>query len=258
MDHRMHLLSSIHLDPEFSSNRFFRFAFRMAKLLLHIQVGKIEIYGSENLYSADAPIMICSNHSHYVDAAILGVVLKHPAHYMAHSDVFRKGLGLGKFIFRKLGAFSAGDGTCSSAQHACKTAVNALTAGETLVIQPEGRISFAPKIFRFRSGAVRIINEASNQLGKSVSIVPAFIKYGRYPGRWIHFTENSSWQGFLLLFGFFYYRRGATVIFGRPISSAELPGNNRIASSFLLSKVAELGDITFENVCDASIVSAEL
>jgi 1-acyl-sn-glycerol-3-phosphate acyltransferase len=250
----MQLLSSIHLGPGFRSNRFFRFAFQMSKLLLHIQVGKIEIYGAENLYSADAPIMICSNHSHYVDAAILGVVMKHPAHYMAHDDVFRKGLGLGKFLFRKLGAFSAGNGTCSGAQHAYKTGVNALIAGETLVIQPEGRISFAPKIFRFRSGAVRILNQASNQLGKSVSVVPAFIKYGRYPGGWIHFTENSTWQGLLLLLGSFYFRRGATVIFGRPISSTEIPRNNRIASSFLLSKVAELGDIRFENVCDGSIV----
>jgi 1-acyl-sn-glycerol-3-phosphate acyltransferase len=253
----MQLLSSIHLDPASSSNRFFRFAFRMCKLLLHLQVGKIEIYGAENLHSADTPIMICSNHSHYVDAAILGVVLKHPARYMAHSEVFKKGLGLGKFLFRKLGAFSAGDGTYSGAQHACKIAVDALIAGETLVMQPEGHISFAPKIFRFRSGAIRIINEASNQLGKSVYIVPAFIKYGRYPGQWIHFTENSTVQGFLLMLGAFYYRRGATVIFGRPISSEELPMNNRIASSFLLSKVAALGDVTFENVCEGSIVNVE-
>lgn len=253
----MQLLSSIHLDPESPSNRFFRFAFRMCKLLLQVQVGKIEIYGAENLYAADTPIMICSNHSHYVDAAILGVVLKHPARYMAHSDVFRKGLGLGKFLFRKLGAFSAGDGTYCGAQHACKAAVNALIAGETLVIQPEGHISFASKIFRFRNGAVRILNEASNQLGKSIYIIPTFIKYSRYPGRWIHFTENSTVQGFLLLLGSLYYRRGATVIFGRPISSAELPTNNRIASSFLLSKVAELGDFTFENVCDGSIVNVE-
>ncbi len=252
----MRILSTIYPDPECSSNLFFRFAFRLCKLLLQVQVGRIEIYGEENIQITDNPLMICANHPHYVDTMILGIALRRPARVMAHQQVFRFGFGVGKFIFKKLGAFSAGNGTRSGAQQACKTAVDALKSGEVLIMLPEGEISFSSTIHKFRSGAVRITNEVSNQLGKSAYVVPAYIKYGRYPGRWIHRIPGSGMQGFLLLLGFFYYRRGATLIFGNPISSEELPRRSRIASNFLLSQVAELGNFKLENVRDGSMINA--
>lgn len=254
----MQLISTIHPDSEFLSNRFFCWVVRLCKILLYVQVGKVEIYGLENLQNTDTPAMICSNHPHYVDALILGIALKRPSRCMVHRQVFRYGFGLGKFIFKKLGGFSAGDGTLSGAKKACNVAVNALIAGETLVMLPEGHISFAPRINRFRNGAVRILNEVSNQLGKSAYTVPAYIQYGRYPGEWIHRIPGSTLQGLLMLFGSLYYRRGAKVIFGKPISSAEIPKRSRIASNFLLSRVAELGNLTLENDNDFSRIGAKL
>jgi 1-acyl-sn-glycerol-3-phosphate acyltransferase len=254
----MQLLSSFQPESQLHSNRFFSMAFRLCKLLVQIQVGKVEIYGEENLHVVDGPMMICANHPHYVDAMILGIVLQHPARYMADEQVFRNGFGIGKFICKNLGAFSAGDGTCSGALESCRTAVNALISNEILVMHPEGHISFASKINHFRNGAIRILNEASNQLGKSAYIIPAYIKYGRYPGSWIRRVSNVTLQAMLMLLGSFYYRRGATVIFGKPISCAELPNRSRIASNFLLAKVAELGNSEVENVYDAADIQSVL
>jgi 1-acyl-sn-glycerol-3-phosphate acyltransferase len=98
-----------------------------------------------------------------------------------------------------------------------------LVSGQQLVIFPEGLTNFSPSVDDLRPGAVKIAREAAIRLGKPVYIVPGYTRYGRYPGKWLAKLDRPI-QYFTVLFGFPFFRRGAVVTIGKPISTTELYG----------------------------------
>jgi hypothetical protein len=68
------------------------------------------------------------------------------------------------------------------------------------------------------------------------------IRYGRSPGSWIRKWNEPS-QYFWTLLNWWYYRRGATDVIGKPISSADLPEGDTEAADFLAASVARLDPI---------------
>jgi len=98
-----------------------------------------------------------------------------------------------------------------------------LTAGQQLMIFPEGLTNFSPSVDDLRPGTVKIAREAAMRLGKPVYIIPVYTRYGRYPVKWLARFDRPI-QYFTVLLGFAFFRRGALVTVGKPISTTELYG----------------------------------
>jgi len=215
---------------------------RLARLLVFIHVGKIKIIGRENLDIIEGAVLICPNHPHYVDSAVLLMVLGKSARCMAHAELFRLGFGLGALLMSRIGAFPANDGISGSGRKSCQTAVNALLAGERVVVFPEGSTSFKEELLPLRSGATWIVNKTSRDSGKPAFLVPIFIEYGRYPGKWIQKLKAPT-QYLLMFLGFWRYRKGVTVTIREPISNLELPLQKHQACQLLRDRILSLDSI---------------
>ena len=216
----------------------FAFAIWLVRILTFIQVGEVRVIGRENLKKQD-PVIICPNHPHYIDAAIVPILMERQGRYMLDEDVLRFGFGLGALICVPAGGFPVRDGTRGSNLHACEAGAQYLASGYTLLIFPEGHTNFSLKMQPLKKGAIRIARLAENKLGRPVFIVPAHIRYGRYPSGWIRKIKPPL-QYFIVFLGFFYFRRGATVIFGEPISTSDLPASEKSACNFLAEKIQSL------------------
>lgn len=210
---------------------------RLSRLLLWIQVGKVHVIGEENL-NPPGPMIIAPNHGHSVDPAPFSLLLKEPARYMAARGVFTFGGGLGALMAAPCGAFAA-DLTPGKGGPAREAAVKVLSTGQRLVMFPEGWAWMTGKVGEFKKGAVRIAKEASLKLGAPTYIVPVFMKYGGHPGDWIlKFPPPAQYLIVLLMFPF--YRRGLTMVIGKPICSNDLPDDAAKATEVLRNTVMSL------------------
>lgn len=221
------------------SERATRNLVRFSRFLTWLQVGRVQIVGRENLDLPDGPMMFSSNHPHYIDAAIVPIVLNRPARYMAHETVFQFGFGLGALLCAPAGGFVAHDRIRDNGARARAAGVKALTSGQTLVLLPEGLTNFEPTLLPLKQGAVKIVKDAARQLGKTTYIVPAYIRYGKYPGAWIQKYRRPI-QYLLVFLMLAWYRRGAKVVIGRPIASTELPDDDAQATELLRQRIVEL------------------
>jgi 1-acyl-sn-glycerol-3-phosphate acyltransferase len=216
----------------------FAFVMWILRILTYIQVGEVRVIGRENL-NTQGPMIVSPNHPHYVDAAIFPNLIQRQARYMVDEDVLRFGFGLGALILVPAGAFPARDRTRGSNLRTCETAVQFLSSGYPLMIFPEGHTNFKLQMAPLKKGAIRIAKMASQKLQKPVFIVPAHIRYGRYPSGWLQEIKPPL-QYLLVLLASFYFRRGATVIFGTPISSADLPQLDKEACNYLAKNIQAL------------------
>jgi 1-acyl-sn-glycerol-3-phosphate acyltransferase len=211
----------------------------LGKILTFIQVGKIRFIGRENLSSADGPVIVCPNHPHYIDSAIIPILMEKQGRYMADEDVLSFGLGLGALFLVPLGAFPARDKSPDSNLRTIAAGAKFLASGFSLLIFPEGHTNFNLKMQPVKKGAIRIAKLASTMFGKPVYIVPAYIRYGKYFPVWIQRIKPPL-QYLIVLLGFFYFRRGATVVIGKPISSADFPSSDNEACEFLADRIVAL------------------
>jgi 1-acyl-sn-glycerol-3-phosphate acyltransferase len=196
---------------------------RVARAFICLQVGKIRYVGLENLQNVPGPSIYSANHPYYIDPLIASQTINKPARYMAHGRVMQSLGGLLGVYLSKRGVFAAQDNIKDGGARTREAATQMLVDGQQLVVFPEGLTNFSPSVDDLRPGTVKIAREAAIRLGKPVYIVPGYTRYGKYPGRWLAKLDRPI-QYFMVLFGFPFFRRGAVVTVGTPISTNELYG----------------------------------
>jgi len=218
--------------------RALRFLMRWAKTLAFIQVGNIKIVGRENLDNIPGPHVITPNHPHWVDVAVTPILVNGPARYMAAQGVFTFAGGLGALMVGPIGAFCA-DLTRGRGAPALEAGIKVLTSGQRLVMFPEGWAYLDGKLGPFKKGAVRIAREAANRLGQTTYVVPVNLRYGKYPGSWI--TKLPPPIEYALVFAlFFVYRRGLTMVVGKPIAIDQFSLDDATATEELKQAIIAL------------------
>jgi 1-acyl-sn-glycerol-3-phosphate acyltransferase len=205
------------------TSRFVASLNRAARFFIGIQVGKIRYVGLENLDNIPGPSIYTANHPHYIDPLIASQTVNRPARYMAHGRVMQSLGGLLGVYLSKRGVFAAQDQIKDGGIRTREAATQMLVSGQQLVIFPEGLTNFSPSVDDLRPGVVKIAREAAIRLGKPVYVVPGYTRYGKYPGAWLAKLDRPI-QYFTVLFGFAFFRRGAVVTVGKPISTNELYG----------------------------------
>jgi 1-acyl-sn-glycerol-3-phosphate acyltransferase len=214
-----------------------RVIYWIGRIFTWFQVGPVRVYGKENLQSP-GPKMLCANHGSHADPPLAALITNGSTRFIAADQVFKFGGGIGALIMGPLGVFPCNlqKGQGRPARDAC---IKVLANGEDLVLFPEG-ISWADgEVREFKKGAVFITKAAAEALGAPAYILPYYIRYNRYAGKWI-LKYPWVYQYFWILFNAWYYRRGVTVVVGKPISSAELPVDDVAGTELLRQRILEL------------------
>jgi len=204
----------------------------LSRFLTWLIVGRVKVEGQENLAKLPegCSCQITPNHSHYADVFVMPVVLKgRGVRYMADAAVMGGAGGLLGLLIAPMGAFAANR----------QAGIEVLNSGQGMVIFPEGWTYLDGVMGIFRRGAVNMCRVSAAATQKQSYLVPAYIKYGRYPGAWIKKLPIRL-QYAVMLLAFPYYRRGVSVVIGEPISSAALGGDDKIDTEFLRSEVLKL------------------
>lgn len=202
------------------------------------QVGKVTVYGWENMDGLDGPKMYCANHGSHADPPLAALLTRSKARFIATDMIFKFCRGLGSLVFAPMGVFccTLDKGKGRPARDAC---IKVLANGEDLVLFPEG-ISWADGMVReFKKGAVYITKAAAEQLGKTIYIVPYYIRYNRYGGAWM-LKYPWVYQYFWIFLHAWYFRRGATIVVGKPIRSDELPEDDTVGTQMLKNHIMVL------------------
>jgi 1-acyl-sn-glycerol-3-phosphate acyltransferase len=224
----------IHPAPGFFARLFLRV---LSRLVGFFQVGHIKVVGRENIPSS-GPYLVTANHPSYADPAMLMIALKRPLRFLAAQRFFQFCFGLPSLLAAPCGAISV-DLHRGKGAPAFKASVEVLNRGEVLAMFPEGYAYLDHKMGPFRKGAPKIVQAVARQTGKPAYIVPIAIRYWKAPGSWIRKWDEPK-QYFWLMLNWWYYRRGATIVIGKPISSQELPKDGTKAADYLAQRIAEL------------------
>ena len=221
--------------PTARAMRWYR---RIAKFHLFLQVGNLEVQGTELLAGFNGEIIVTPNHPSSADLAVAPLVVIKPVRTMAAQGVMTFCFGLGALIAGPMGGFAV-DITPGRGGPAHDAAVRVLTTGQILMMFPEGHTHVDGRVGVMKKGAVRIAKESAEILGRDVYIVPMFLRYGRYPGAWIN-KVSPPLDYFLLLLLAPLYRRGVTVVIGAPIASSLLDADDDLATEQLRTAIISL------------------
>lgn len=112
--------------------RLLRFFFRLYLRLFHL----VEVRGAEHI-PATGPVILCANHSSYLDSMLVAVCTERPVRFLIHHAFYRHPL-LGFFV-RSCGAVPITQGR--SDKEAMRRAALLLEQGEVLGIFPEGGLT---------------------------------------------------------------------------------------------------------------------
>lgn len=194
---------------------------RLFSYLIALQVGKVHIEGKENIDAVTGPKILSGNHPHWADVGLMPLLVDGTGRFMAHGRVMTFFWGLLGVWLSKAGVFAANDEIRDGGARTREAATKMLEGGETLVIMPEGLTNFSPEVAPFKPGTVKIAREAARRMGQPVYLVPVYIRYGKYPGAWLAKLDRAL-QYFVVFLLFPFYRRGARVVVGKAISTAEL------------------------------------
>lgn len=221
MSEHVQLITTCGYVPEPPTEAAFRTLIRVARVLVWLQIGKIRVSGLEHL-DCGRPRLIVPTHGHYLDPFVLGQVLPDRARWMTARGLLALGGGLvGLFLTRCGGAFCT-DLDEGKGAPALRAAVRILASGQTLVMFPEGWANVDGVVRPFKPGAASVARLATTKTRQPVSIVPVYLRYGRYPGPWIN-RLPAPLQFLLVFLLLAVYRRGVHVVFGKPFLSTELP-----------------------------------
>lgn len=163
-------------------NLAYRFAAWIALVVIRVQRWRIRVEGLEHVPAAGGAV-IAANHTSYWDFFVAGrgpyLRFRRPVRIMAKESLFR--IPLFGRLMRRTGNIPVrrGDG-----RGALRTAIEALEAGELVLVLPEQTISRSFDLLPFRPGAARMA------IAAGVPLVPAitwgshrFYTMGRRP-RW--------------------------------------------------------------------------
>jgi len=199
-------------------------------------VGEITVVGQDKLDAMHGPFTLAFNHGSLLDTAIAPVVLGRPARYPAAQGVTRLLGGLVGWVMSKWGIFTVNLENGHAALGASK---NVMLAGQILVIFPEAWTWMDGAVRKMKTGTVRFTRMAAEESGKPVYIVPGYMHYHRYPGKWI-LKLPMALQWLIPLVFAFYYARGCTVVIGDAINTMDLPEDPRAATEILREKIIAL------------------
>lgn len=127
---------------------------------------RVHIVNAEKI-PQDGGLIICGNHSSYLDPIVLGVAVKRHIRFMAKSELFKiKGLG---WFIRKVGSFPVHRG--ENDLTAIKTALKILKNGEVLGLFPQGKRVSAEEAVDAKAGLAMFSYKTK------ASILPVGINY---------------------------------------------------------------------------------
>ncbi|MCL2421011.1 MAG: 1-acyl-sn-glycerol-3-phosphate acyltransferase [Defluviitaleaceae bacterium] len=110
----------------------YRFACFIINIAAHI-IYRIQVEGAEHI-PQDGAFILCSNHIHSYDPAMLAISIKRQLRFMAKKELFRTKI-LGSF-FRSVGAFPVDRGAADMTSY--RTAMKELKSGMGLLVFSQG------------------------------------------------------------------------------------------------------------------------
>jgi 1-acyl-sn-glycerol-3-phosphate acyltransferase len=133
-------------------------AVRLAcRLLLRACFCPLRVHGTEHLAGV-GPVVLCANHSSYVDSVVLLAALPMRVRFVAKRELLARPLiGL---ILRKAGHLAVERLDVSRSVEDARAVGDTLRAGESLLVFPEGTFGEAPGLLPFRLGAFKAAVEA--------------------------------------------------------------------------------------------------
>jgi 1-acyl-sn-glycerol-3-phosphate acyltransferase len=237
---KIRLICTCGYVPDPPTDRANRVMRAVARWLVWIQVGKVEVSGASNLICGP-PKLIAPTHGHYIDPFVLALLLPDRARCMAARGLLQVGGGLGALLFAQWGVFCT-DLTTGRGTGSLRAAVRILVSGQTLVMFPEGWANMDGVVGSFKRGAASIAQMTESKVGRPVAIVPVYLRYGAYPGSWIAKLPPPL-QYLVVFLGLIRFRRGVHVIVGRPLLSSGLPKDSALATEALRTAVLFLNSI---------------
>jgi len=223
--------------PEPPTEDAWRTMKKVARRLVWLQIGGVEVSGREHL-AGPAPKLIVPTHGHYLDPFVLGLLLPERARAMTASGLLGAAGGFCGLLLSSWGAFCT-DLDAGKGAPALKSAVRVLTSGQTLLMFPEGWANMDGAVRPFKRGFASVARIAESRLGRPVPIVPIYLRYGRYPGPWIGKLPPTC-QYLAMFFGLAIFRRGVHVIVGEPVPSSTLPRDPDLAAAAVRRVVLSL------------------
>ncbi len=144
---------------------------RMARIAARFFLGWIgvplRLEGGENLASA-GPRIIASNHASYLDGIVLTAVLPPEHAFVAKREL--ESSFIARVLLRRLGTLFVERFDVSQGAAETRKALDAVKAGESLLIFPEGTFRRYPGLLPFRMGAFAVAVDAG------VPVVPVMIQ----------------------------------------------------------------------------------
>jgi len=126
------------------------FWYRLSKGILgqylRMFIKKIHVIGDENLLPG--PKIIMANHPNLTDGFVLPFIFPEKLHFVIQSDAFD--VPILRFLLRKAGQIPLVRGR---GRDALRTALDQLSAGNGVVVFPEGRLNHGQQLHRGRLGA---------------------------------------------------------------------------------------------------------
>jgi 1-acyl-sn-glycerol-3-phosphate acyltransferase len=158
------------------------------------------------------------------DVVVLPVVMQGKGErYLATDDLFKLWGGVGGLVLGDMGIVpvTLEKGKGAAARDA---AIELVSTGKPVVMFPEGYSFCDGSMGVMKKGAVLINSEAAKRMGTTSWLVPAYLRYGKYPGHWIRRVPIQLQYVLCILLSPL-YRRGCTVVIGDPIPSDKLPAD---------------------------------
>jgi len=112
---------------------------------------RTRLIGIENI-PVDGPLIFAANHSSYADPPLIGSSVKRPVYFIAKKELFD--VPLLNWLIEKMHAFPVDRGTADIS--ALKNAIKILTAGNALLIFPEGTRYKKGKKIKLKNGAAML------------------------------------------------------------------------------------------------------
>lgn len=110
------------------------------------------VTGLEHL-PATGPVILCANHLSNIDPVLVAVIVRRPVVYLGKREYFRGPIG---WLFRSLGVVPVAREGGTAGQVALDRGAEVLRDGAVLGVHPEGARSPDGRLYRGRTGPVRL------------------------------------------------------------------------------------------------------
>lgn len=127
---------------------------------------KVKLEGMDNIPS-DEPAILASNHLSFIDSIVLPMNVPRPVYFLGKSDYWDSWRT--RWFFKGTGVVPVERGGGSASENSLRTGVAILRQGDLLGIYPEGTRSPDGRLYRGKTGPVRIALEAD------VPIIPCAV-----------------------------------------------------------------------------------